>query len=1105
VTCPRLRFGLVSGTLSGTVQSSVKPPHSTAQQALVMALFMHTPRYPVVRCLMGLFGLFVCVASAAGGESDSRQFECRFASLPIRVDGALDEEAWKHAQSIDRFYLPWLPDRPGARAKTRARLLWDREFLYFAVELDDVDLFADIVEHDGPLWQNDVFELFFKPADDKPGYYEFHVTAAGTVLDAFFAERGKYEGVFKRGVRDDEMHVDAKVRCDGTLNQRQDRDRGWTVEARIPWFDFLRTGGRPDVDETWKFALCRYDYRVYAAKPELSTCAPLAQANFHHHEDYALLRFVGPAPERVGRTLLSVSEERPAGVSVLHPHPLAQLKANWRSVPSRVIGSPESPPTYRVRRVLPALKPSFPVTVINEPGSQRLLFIEQDKPYGPTRLCRTADDPASGEVETLLDLGGLCFSIAFHPRFNENGFVYIGGNGRAAQGDEEKVVRIDRYTIQREPPFRVDRASKQRIIEWDSAGHSGAAMAFGPDGMFYVTSGDGTSDSDGDLAGQRLDMLRSKVLRIDVDHPDPVRNYSVPADNPFVGVHGARPETWAYGLRNPWRMWIDHESGQVWVANNGQDLWEQVYLIERGANYGWSVFEGGHLFNAQRQLGPTPVSKPMFDHSHAEARSMTGGVVYRGSRLPELRGASIYADFATGKIWGAKLDGRQVVWHKELADSPLSITAIATGADGELLIADYEGDGAGGFYTLEPNVERDSSRLPGERNEFHSTFPRTLSETGLFASVPEHRLTAGMIPYSVNSPLWSDGAFKERALYLPPTAEIVAPISNQSRPPRGVPGTEEPARIDVLDDRGWNCPDRTVLVKSFALELEPGNPRSRRWIETRLFTRQEGEWVGYSYSWNDEQTDATLVARDGLDRTFEVKSADGMTHQTWRYPSRAECMVCHSRAANYVLGLSTAQMNKDHDYGGVQANQLAVLESLGVLRVDAATVLKASKSARHDALVAAGLSKAATDELAKTLAEMPDQRPSRSSRLLPRRPDEYPRLADPYDSQQDLSSRVRSYLHANCAHCHVNAGGGNAQINLLSNVPLAKTKLIDEKPLHDTFGIENARLIAPGHPERSVLLHRVATRGRGQMPQTATNVVDRDAVELLREWIRQLE
>ena len=225
------------------------------------------------------------------------EFECRWATGPITLDGVADEAAWKSAQVIDHFYLPWLgaKARP-ARTKTAARLLWDRDHVYFFAEMDDADLYADVTEHDGQTWENDVFELFFKPAADKPGYYEFQVSAAGTVLDMYLPRRGA--GGYRRFKKDGDFHVEAKVRLRGTLNRWQDRDTGWSVEGRIPWKDFERTGGRPDVGVRWTFTLCRYDYSVDFEGPELSTCAPLktnAVPNFHYHEDYAALRFVGPA------------------------------------------------------------------------------------------------------------------------------------------------------------------------------------------------------------------------------------------------------------------------------------------------------------------------------------------------------------------------------------------------------------------------------------------------------------------------------------------------------------------------------------------------------------------------------------------------------------------------------------------------------------------------------------------------------------------------------------------------------------------------------------------------------------------------------------------
>jgi hypothetical protein len=168
----------------------------------------------------------------------------------------------------------------------------------------------------------------------------------------------------------------------------------------------------------------------------------------------------------------------------------------------------------------------------------------------------------------------------------------------------------------------------------------------------------------------------------------------------------------------------------------------------------------------------------------------------------------------------------------------------------------------------------------------------------------------GVVPYSVNSPLWSDGAHKERFLAIPHK-------------------DGKDMRIEFGTNRGWNMPDETVLIKSFALETTAGDPASRRWIETRFLTKQAGEWVGYSYLWNDEQTDAELVAGEGADREYEIRvprsreHPDGLVRQKWRYPSRTECMVCHSRAANFVLGLTELQFNKNHDYGEPRGESLA--------------------------------------------------------------------------------------------------------------------------------------------------------------------------------------
>jgi glucose/arabinose dehydrogenase len=979
-------------------------------------------------------------------------YECRWTDDEIRIDGRADEPAWKSAQLLDRFIVGWEKAR-APKTATRARLLWDREHLYFFAEMDDADLFADVKEHDGQIWTNDVFELFFKPAADKPGYYEFEVNAANAVLDMFIPRRG---GPMWPDLKDTHpFEVKTAVQLRGTLNQRTDTDQGWSVEGCIRWRDMLPTGGRPAPGEHWTFALCRYDYSKQWDKPELSSTAPLSKGSFHQHENYTPIHFVGP--------------QRIAGPAT---------RAAWND--SKVIGTPEPPLPYRTEPAFPKLKTKFPVYVAPQPGTDLLVLAETITSWNaPSRIRRFRNAPDVTDTETLWEADRIIYGLTFHPRFADNGFVYVISNGPASA--DNKLNRVSRFTMDRQPPYRFDPKSEVAIIEWETNGHNGGDLAFGPDGCLYIPAGDGTSDSDPNLRGQDLRHLTSAMIRIDVDHPDPGRNYSVPKDNPFVGreKEGIRPEIYAYGFRNPWRMGFNHENGQLWVGNNGQDLWEQVYLVRKGDNFGWSVYEGSHPFQLSRKLGPTPHVKPVVEHHHSEFRSLTGGVVYTGTRYPELRGAYIYGDFSTGRIWAVKHDGQKVTFHKELADTPFQITAFRIDQNGELLVVDYQS----GIHRIEPTPAQTQRR----------EFPRKLSETGLFNSVKGHRVHPALLPYSVNAELWSDGAHKERFIALPGDS-----------------------RIDHTPTRGWNFPEGAVLVKSFALEMEHGNPASRQWLETRLITRQQGEWAGYTYLWNDQQDEATLLGPASLDREYSIKQPNGqMRKQTWHFPSRAECMVCHSRAANFVLGPTDLQINKPHDekrdgsyfsserkrVGSLlppPENQIRLLERLGMLSVDWQS--HAVEAARRDAR-RAGMTGAALDQAISRMMPAADQRQPVAASLLTESPDRRPRLVDPYDPSADLNLRARSYLHANCSICHVEAGGGNALMELEFTADTKKMRVFDIPPQHDPLGIADARLIAPGNPDRSVLLRRLSTRGPGQMPPLASSLIDEKAVALIRRWI----
>jgi len=690
---------------------------------------------------------------------------------------------------------------------------------------------------------------------------------------------------------------------------------------------------------------------------------------------------------------------------------------------SHLRGSPEPPLPYTVEKIFTKVTWKAPLYLADEPGTNSLwVTLHAVAPGQGSRIVKIQDNPEADQVETVLDFPNrIVYSICFHPDYKTNGYVYFFTNGPREK--PEKHNQIVRYTVDRTGPCKIDPKSETTIIEWASGGHDGGDMLFGLDGMFYITTGDGTSDSDAWVSGQTLDDLLGSVLRIDLSKAERDKPYAIPPDNPFISYPGARPEIWAYGLRNPWRMGMNKKSGHIWVGTNGQDQWETAHLIGKGENYGWSVYEGSHPFYLERKRGPTPLVLPTIEHSHAEFRSLTGGVVYHGEKYPELEGVYLYGDYSSGRIWGMLHDGTQPIWHKELADTSLMIASFRVDHHGDLLIV----DNGGGIYRL---VASDLSKPA-------PPFPTLLSQTGLFTSTRDHVVDKALIPYSVNAPGWADGATAERFI--------------------AVPGEE---KVAFNANRGWTFPDGTALVQTLALPTGTKAKNGPTRVETRVLLKEQGEWAGYSYRWNPAQTDATLVPKGGEDLVLDEKPSHSGKHvkQNWRIPSRTECMTCHSRAVGFVLGVSGAQLNRDQDYHGVRDNQLRALDHIGFF-----------------------------------------------SNKLPKAPKELPKLVDPKDPSQNLEARARAYLEVNCSVCHVEAGGGNAKIQLAFTTPLDKMSLIDARPQHDTFGINNAMLVAPGEPKRSVLLHRLSTRGRGQMPPLVTNQVDTEAVEVIQAWIAQLK
>lgn len=244
--------------------------------------------------------------------------------------------------------------------------------------------------------------------------------------------------------------------------------------------------------------------------------------------------------------------------------------------------------------------------------------------------------------------------LAFHPRFLETGEFFIAYSVPAENGKWPE--RISRFRVAADDPSRADRSSEEVLltIEQPYPNHNGGSIVFGADGYLYVGFGDGGSRDDPLRTGQDLGTWLGKVLRIDVDQRDEGQAYRIPADNPFVGRAGALPEIYAFGFRNPWQLSSDSVTGRIWTGDVGQDLWEEIDIVEKGGNHGWSLREGSKPFGTISSTAQTIA--PVWEYDHQVGRSVTGGFVYRGAELPELVGSYLYGDYVSGRLWALRRD-----------------------------------------------------------------------------------------------------------------------------------------------------------------------------------------------------------------------------------------------------------------------------------------------------------------------------------------------------------------------------------------------------------------------------------------------------------------
>ena len=739
------------------------------------------------------------------------------------------------------------------------------------------------------------------------------------------------------------------------------------------------------------------------------------------------------------------------------------LSATFNELTPPPLRFPLTPPVfgYTTVNAFPGLGFGSPVAMASPPGETNRLFI-----VNKAGLILVITNLANPSTNVFLDLSSRVFNsgesgllgLAFHPGYATNRmfFVFYSVNATTTQGTGLHQ-RLSRFQTDAVNPNAAPTNSEQILItQLDTASnHNGGDVHFGPDGLLYVSLGDGGVQYDGSRHSQIISSnFFSAIMRLDVDSPfrpsslmpnphraitnGPAINYRIPSDNPFIGFTNfdgrtinssqVRTEFYAVGFRNPWRFSFDPVTGFLYCGDVGQDTWEEVDIITKGGNYGWAYFEGTHVgYRATNSSPVGPFILPIQEYQHGSAtnqgNSVTGGVVYRGSRLAQLYGWYVFADYASGNIWILRYDGTNTIPFQRIAGRG-GLSAFGTDpANDDVLMANVND---GGIYRLAYNTNSATGAL----------LPPTLADTGAFTNLTSLTnqtqalgASSGMMPYDLNAPFWSDHARKSRWFL-----------------------TATNLKTGFKPEGNWAFPSGLAWMKHFDLELTNGVASSARRLETRFIVKNSNGVYGVTYRWGNSLTNAALVPEEGLDESFVINDGGTTRTQVWHYPSRAECLSCHTAAGGFGLGFNTVQLHRDYGYPGGVSNQISFFSAAGVFSNAPATVNPLRALA------------AATNESAS------------------------------------LEWRVRSYLAANCASCHQPGGTGLGFWNANVTTTTTLAGLINGA-LNNNGGDTNNRVIVPGDLTHSMMLKRISTRGPGQMPPLASTLVDTQAVALLTRWI----
>lgn len=655
-----------------------------------------------------------------------------------------------------------------------------------------------------------------------------------------------------------------------------------------------------------------------------------------------------------------------------------------------------------------ALEAAFPdigsftpplIDVFQQPGDDTKFYAMQKAGY----IYRFDNTPSATGKDVFLDIDSQTISsgemgllgFAFHPQFQTNGYFYVYYNDSREPNARRSTVSRFTYT----GTLPVDTSTELVLLTEDQPydNHNGGNLVFGPDGYLYIGFGDGGTGTNS--SQNPLNFLGS-FLRIDVDRTADGKNYAIPTDNPFVGNAGYLPETYAYGFRNPWRWSFHPQTNELWVADVGYNSYEEIDIVVAGGNYGWPIMEGTHC--ASDGCDSSGLELPIVDFAHPGSCSITGGHFYFGDAIPSLRGSYIFADYCQNRF--SRLWRENDAWQVEnLSTTGFGIPTIGIDNQGELYTVNMWGGSGRNIYKL---IETDGGA---------TNIPGTISESGCFSSVIDKTYADGVVPYEGSSKLWSDGADKTRYFAIP-----------------------DGETIDVLADGDFDFPIGSVLIKHFFDQTT--------WLETRLFMRHEIGWAGYSYEWNDAQTEANLLS------SGKTKDTGSFIHT---YPSPGECLQCHTGVAGGSLGVEAGQLDWDLTYpeSGLTANQVTAIHAAGFLNAEPTAIQK-------------------------------------------------PYLPGLDDASASIQERARSYLHSNCSGCH-REGGLASFVNLKIDATLSGAGC-ESNPVAGDLGVTGAKVIDPGNPDNSVLLLRMKNLGEYRMPPLGTLIEDTAATGLISQWISSL-